>query len=112
MKHKENLYEKIAENIKIERKKLGISQTVLAERADVSLDTIKGIENGRRSMRLDTYLRIVEALGTTPITLLYGEQSEEYIERFRFLTYNRNAKEKKFILHIIEQILKGQDDYL
>ena len=91
---------------------MGISQATLAERAEVSLDTIKGIESGRRSMRLDTYLRIAEALKTTPIALLYGEQSEEYIERFRFLIYNRNKNEKEFILYMIEQILKGQDDYL
>ena len=108
----EDLYKKIAENIRTERKKLGISQFILAEQADVSLDTIKGIESGRRTMRLDTYLKITEALKTTPIALLYGEQSEEYIERFRFLIYNRNKNEKEFILYMIEQLLKGQDDYL
>ena len=35
-----------------------ITQAELAERADVSLYTIKSVENGRRAMSLDTYLNL------------------------------------------------------
>ena len=56
---REHIYEIIAENIRKERIRLGITQAELAERADVSLDTIKSVENGRRAMSLDTYLNIV-----------------------------------------------------
>ena len=42
-----------------EDKKLENDALKLAERADVSLDTIKSVENGRRAMSLDTYLNIV-----------------------------------------------------
>lgn len=70
------MYETIAYNIKKERKKQYISQAQLAERADISLDTIKSIEAGRRTMSLGTYLRIVEALETTPSTLMSKEQSD------------------------------------
>lgn len=72
----QSLYETIAYNIKKERKKQYISQAQLAERADISLDTIKSIEAGRRTMSLGTYLRIVEALETTPSTLMSKEQSD------------------------------------
>jgi len=59
MGKREHIYEIIAENIRKERISLGITQAELAERADVSLDTIKSVENGRRAMSLDTYLNIV-----------------------------------------------------
>ncbi len=42
-----------------------MSQAQLAEKADVSVDTVKSIESGRSSMSLCTFLRIVEALETT-----------------------------------------------
>lgn len=61
MHYGDNIYEIIAENIKRERKRLRISQLVLAEKADVSVDTVKSLESGRRAMSLETYLRIVQA---------------------------------------------------
>ena len=63
MGKREHIYEIIAENIRKERIRLGITQAELAERADVSLDTIKSVENGRRAMSLDTYLNIVNEKG-------------------------------------------------
>lgn len=112
MSNEENLYEIIAGNIKKERKRLCISQAELAERADVSVDTIKSVENGRRAMSLDTYLKIVQALGTSPLALMSREQPRQYIERFVFMMNRRNEREIEFALHMVEQLLKGQDSYL
>ena len=53
-------------------KEYKITQAELAERADVSLDTIKSVENGRRAMSLDTYLNIVHALESSPMVLMKG----------------------------------------
>ena len=65
------LYQTIACNIRKRRKQLRYSQAKLAEKADISVDTIKSIESGRRTMNLDTYLKIVEALETTPHIFKY-----------------------------------------
>ena len=70
MDSRKNLYGTIAGNIKKERKRLSISQVQLAEKADVSVDTIKSVENGRRAMGLDTYLNIMQALGMEPLSLM------------------------------------------
>lgn len=107
----ENLYEIIAVNMKNERKRLCISQMQLAERADISLDTVKSVESGRRAMSLDTYLRIVQALETTPTALLHGKHHKEYLERFAYITGERSHQEMEFALHMLEQLLKGQDAY-
>lgn len=106
------LYAVIAGNIRKERKKLNISQGQLAERADVSIDTVKSVEHGRRAMSLDTYLKIVQALGTTPLALMSRERPGEYIDRFICMMDRRNEREIEFVLHMVEQLLKGQDCYL
>ncbi len=41
MGNREHIYEIIAGNIRKERRRLGMTQAELAERADISLDTIK-----------------------------------------------------------------------
>lgn len=112
MGREKQLYEVIAENIKKERKKLCITQGQLAERADLSLDTIKSVEHGRRAMSLDTYLKIVQALNTTPLALISWECSRKYIDRFICLMDRREENEIEFVLHMVEQLLKGQDCYL
>ena len=58
MGKREHIYEIIAENIRKERRRLGITQAELAERADVSLDTIKSVENGRRAMESESCRKV------------------------------------------------------
>lgn len=109
----ENLYEMIADNIRQERKRIGITQGQLAEKADLSIDTIKSVESGRRAMTLDTYLKIVQALETTPFRFIRDmDHGKDHIERFQCMTTERSDREIDFVLHIVEQILKGQDSYL
>lgn len=63
MENRGQIYEIIADNIRKERRRLGMTQAELAERADISLDTIKSVENGRRAMSLDTYLKVGKSKG-------------------------------------------------
>ena len=106
MGKREHIYKIIAENIRKERRRLGITQAELAERADVSLDTIKSVENGRRAMSLDTYLNIVHALESSPTVLMSQQHPEKHIERFAFMMNRCDEREIEFALHMIEQIFK------
>lgn len=112
MDRTENVYSRIAGNVKKERKCRSITQMELAEKAELSLDTIKNVENGRRAMSLDTYLRIVHALDVSPLVLLGRKNKEEYIDRFLFMVRKRSKEEIEFALHMLEQVFKGQDSYL
>ena len=68
-KHKP-LRELLSANIKARRKMLGISQEKLAELADVSIQSIKGIE-GRSTWVSDTMLeKLAQALGVSAFQLL------------------------------------------
>lgn len=51
----------IADNIKLYRKKENLTQMELAERADLSLDSIKRLERGLRMMSLENFLRVSDA---------------------------------------------------
>lgn len=112
MEQIERIYRTIACNVKNRRRRLSLSQAQLAERADVSLDTIKSIETGRRSMSLDTYLKVVGALGTTPMSLLAAEPPQEYVERLVFMFGGRSENEIMFVLHVVEQALKAEELYI
>jgi len=70
MKKRKLLRELLSANIKNRREMLDISQEKLAELADVSIQTIKGIE-GRRTWVSDTMLeKLALALGISPFQLL------------------------------------------
>ena len=53
----------ICEMLKEERKKAKITQTELAERADMKKEVISRIENGKIDVQLSTFLRVLEGLG-------------------------------------------------
>ena len=67
---RDGLRELLSTNIKIKRETLGISQEKLAELADVSIQTVKGIE-GRRTWVSDAMLeKLAQALGVSAFQLL------------------------------------------
>lgn len=108
----EKLYVAIADNVRRERKRQYFSQGQLAEKADISIDTVKSVEKGRRAMSLDTYLKIVQALGTTPLSLMNMEFTERYTDRFAYMVKNCSRNEVEYILYMVEKMVKGQARYL
>ena len=65
----------IADNVRFYRKKADLTQAGLAERAELSLDTIKRIEAGTRTMSLENFLGLSDAL-RIPLTFLLYEQKD------------------------------------
>lgn len=45
----------IADNVKLYRKRKNLTQLDLAERSELSLDSIKRVERGQRTMSLDNF---------------------------------------------------------
>ena len=72
-KMKDNEYV-IADNVRFYRKKANLTQAELAERAELSLDSIKRVEAGKRTMALENFLRLSNALGIPLTFLLYGQK--------------------------------------
>ncbi len=104
MENRKNLHRIVADNIKKERRRRQLTQMELADRADISVDTVKSIERGRRSMSLDTYLGIVQALEISPSALVNEKQPGKYMERFLYIIDQRSESEIEFVLHMLEQL--------
>jgi y4mF family transcriptional regulator len=63
----------LAAGIRAERKRLGLSQVALAERAGVGREWIIGLEKGKTTAEIGLVLRTLRALG---LTLRLGSESE------------------------------------
>jgi len=66
-----DLYRKIlGRNVRRFRKKLGMSQEALAEKADMHWTYISGVERAKYNLSLNSLVRIAKALGREPYELL------------------------------------------
>ena len=55
----------IAEFVKMRRKKLGMTQVVLADRAGVGLRFLRELEQGKTNLRLDKVNQVLQMFGNT-----------------------------------------------
>ena len=99
----------IADNLKLYRKKQKLTQMKLAELADLSLDSIKRIEAGQRSMSLENFLRLSEALQVPLSFLLYEQTEMPELEQFNNILKGRSDKQKKYLLHMLQEMAEGMD---
>ncbi len=66
----------IGGRIKAQRKNLGISQEKLAEMVNVSPHYIYEIERGTKSMSLETFVTLSQALNLTADFILFGSKTD------------------------------------
>ena len=91
------------------RKKTGMTQAEVAELAELSNRAYADIERGTSNMRVDTVLKICNALHITPDEILtisdsgYSAQQEELLQRLN----NCNAKDKETALQLLSVFLKS-----
>ena len=82
-----DLKEVLGQNVKARRVKKGLNQEQLAERADVSKNTISVIETGQKFVHAKTLILLADALETEIYELLkpeyvYPDKAEDLILRF------------------------------
>lgn len=99
----------IADNMKLYRKKQKLTQMKLAELADLSVDSIKRIEAGQRSMSLENFLRLADALQVPLSFLLYEKVEMPELEQFNNILKGRSDKQKKYLLHMLQEMAEGLD---
>jgi len=98
----------IADNVKLYRKKENLTQMELAERAELSLDSIKRVESGKKTMSLENFLRLTEALCVSLPFLLYDQKNgipDE--ERIRCIFEGKDDKQKEYLLHMLQEMSDG-----
>lgn len=100
----------IADNVKLYRKKQDLTQLALAEKAELSVDSIKRIERGSRTMSLENFMRIADALAVPLSYLMYENLNEIPItERILNILNNKSGKQQEYLLHMLEEMSQGLD---
>lgn len=82
------------ENMKLYRKKKGISQAQLAEACDVSNGTIGNIECGITKPSFDLILLIADRLGVKPESLFYSEQQAEFSAELKAAPFTKTQLQR------------------
>lgn len=101
----------IADNVKLYRKKQNLTQFELAEKAELSVDSIKRIEHGSRTMSLENFMRIADAL-VVPLSYLLYENLNQIptTERILNILNNKRGKQQEYLLHMLEEMSLGMDN--
>ena len=103
----------IADNVRLYRKKANLTQAELAEKAELSLDSIRRVEGGKRTMSLDNFMRIVDALKIPMSFLLYENVDEiSETERLFYIFEGRSKKQKEYLLHMLHEMAEELDKIL
>lgn len=100
----------IADNVRLYRRKEELTQMELAELADLSLASIKRIENGSRTMSLENFLRISDALHV-PLSLLVCENDlvMSEVEKVKIIFEGRDERQRKYLLHMLWEMANELD---
>lgn len=93
--------QEIGNRITNRRKKLGMTQETLAEKADVTTQFVSYAESGKRAMRPENLLKIANALGVSTDYLLTGD----IIDKDLLLLSEKLSKLTPSQLRIVENII-------
>ena len=91
------------------RKRMGMTQVEVAEAAGLSSRTYADIERGTVNMRVETILRICEALHITPDEILTQSNTELTAQEEKILTRLNacNSKDKATALRLLNVYLQS-----
>ena len=76
-------YQQIGQRMAARRKRLGLRQAQVCERCDINSNYLSNIERAKSIPSLEVFMRICDALETTPDALLLGAGRGEDWERER-----------------------------
>lgn len=103
----------VADNVRLCRKRQNLTQAELAEREDLSLDSIKRIESGKRTMSLEIFLRLSDALHVPLSFFLYDQENMmPEAERIHCILKGKSERQKEYLLHMLLEMAEGMDKLL
>ena len=101
----EKLLKEIGGRINARRRELGVTQEVLAERMEVSVQMISNLELGKKAIRPENLIKVCDALNVSADYVLRGVRSERetagFMEKYNLLSVeNQQLLEKLAENHI------------
>ena len=102
---------KLGERIRKRRQELHWSQEKLAEKADISLNTVSRVEGGQSDMSIEVFRKLVQALGINANELLVEfESTQEEKGQFQRMAYriqHLNTSDQKIVFQTMEALIDG-----
>lgn len=95
-------YRLLGDRIRKERVSQGLTQEVLAEKANISVSFMGQIERGERKLSLETLVKIGDVLGVSLDYLLRSGRRVKSEANLNELVYTLNGKTQKEIRMIID----------
>lgn len=96
--------------MRLYRKRRNLTQLELAERANLSVDSIKRVERGSRTMSLENFMRIADALDVSVSYLLYENLNKIPItERIQDVLNVKSEKQQEYLVHMLEEMARELD---
>lgn len=112
----EAYYYRISGNIRRSRREKGMTQEGLAEAAGISLKMVQKLEGGQKGFRMETAIRIAEALGVSLGSLADMQQEDEravfWQEAFYKLVKDKSIEEIKYAVGIVDSVFRLHKKYL
>ena len=104
-------YIEIGGRISSRRKELNLTQEVLAEKTDMSINQISNIENSKSIPSVETILKLCEVLKTTPNYFLLGINKDDAVSEVKANAIYKKLiscteKQQRIIDNIIMLIIK------
>ena len=99
--------QEIGERIRRARLAMNMSQQELSTKANISLPHISEIENGKKSMKLQTFIRIIEALQVSADSILRADVpgvNQIYQNEFSAMVEDCTPKEIEALQRIVLEL--------
>ncbi len=98
--------QRIGARIRIARQKMGLSQPQLAERANLSTQSVSNLENGKAKMSIESFIRILNVLQVSSDEILGLElpNRDKRVAELEELLFDCTPKEAEAILRMGRQL--------
>ena len=109
-----NLLEQMGRRLTMRRKQLGLTQEVLAERAELTTQTVSTAETGKKALRPENIVKLCGALEISTDYLFYGTVSDGDVsplfEKMNALPPQQYRQLEKIILNYIAAVLSPESE--
>lgn len=107
-------YKQAGQRIRLQRKKLGLTQEFVAEKIDITPSFYSQIESGTRKAGIKTFVALSQTLSISLDYILDNEVQNITSKEFDSVEYqifyhlrNRSIKEKEFVLDVVISLEKN-----
>ena len=104
----EKLLKEIGGRIHARRRELGLTQEMLAEQMDVSVQMISNLELGKKAIRPENLVKLCSVLRTSVDYILCGTRSEGELVAFAEKYSRLSAENQRLIEALVDALIEAQ----